>query len=238
MACALLFAVAFLYAAVGHGGASGYIASLLFLGVAKDAAVASALTLNVLVAGTSLWSFSRAGYLRRGLVWPFLLGSIPAAALGGYLKVSNAVFSGFLALALILAGLRMWLGAGSEPASRPAPRGLAVAIGALIGVVSGMIGIGGGVFLSPVLIVAGWADAKEAAAASAAFILANSIAAMVGRVARHAPVLVVGSGTWLAAAWIGGLLGSTLGARWMSNAAVRRTLGAVLWIAGYKLLTA
>ncbi len=234
----LVFFVALAYSSVGHGGASGYLAVLSFFGLAPAAMAPSALLLNLLVAGLALWNYWRAGHLVWQLLWPFLLTSIPCAFLGGLVGVSPRVYMVLLAAVLIWAACRLLAVAPppqEESFVRPPPFGVALSTGAGIGFVSGIVGIGGGIFLSPLLILLRWADAKRTAAASAAFIWINSAAGLYGHLSRKA---VDWSGlVWLvAAAFAGGLIGSTLGAWRFRSVWLRRILGAVLLLATLKLL--
>lgn len=234
---ALVALVAFLYASVGHGGASGYLAVLAFTTFDPRAMASTALTLNLLVAGLSWLAFGRRGYFSLRLTAPFLVTSIPAAWLGGYLSLSPRSYALLLALALLLAAVRMALPQrlAREGAPNRAPLGAALLLGAVMGLFSGMIGVGGGIFLSPVLILLGWADVKHTAATSAAFIWLNSLAGVVGRMA--AGTYQPGQLVWLVpAAFAGGLVGAYLGAGRFSSLTIRRLLALVLVLAAGKLV--
>lgn len=228
-----------LYSSVGHGGASAYLAVMALLGYPKYLASTSALTLNILVSGLAFSAFARAGYYRGRLIVPFLIASMPAAFLGGYLEVSARAYSLILGTALALAAARMWweIPIRSEtPIAQPQITS-ALLIGAGLGLVSGMIGIGGGVFLSPILLLARWANVKETAAASSLFILLNSLAGLSGHLSRTPGIF---TGYWLvlsACAFAGGWYGSRLGAGTLSSLTLRRLLGAVLLAAALKLLS-
>ena len=166
----LVFLIAIAYSAVGHGGASGYLLVLALLGSSPAQMAPGALVLSLLVSGVAFITYRRAGYFVPGLFWPFALASVPAALLGGMLEVPPQLYGWLLAAALLFSALRL-LGAGGRDGcahsfSRP-PLRLALPIGAGIGFLSGLIGIGGGIFLSPVLILLRWADARRAAAAPA-----------------------------------------------------------------------
>ena len=234
---ALLFVVAVLYSSVGHGGATGYLAVLSFFAVAPAQIAGTALVLNVLVAGMASMAFIRAHHLVKRLLWPFVFVSVPAAFLGGYLKVADRLYFILLAAGLLAAALRLGLTPLknlAEP-TRPPPVAAAFPLGGVIGLFSGMIGIGGGVLLSPILILARWATVKQIAAVAAIFIVVNSLAGIAGRAAR---------GTWdvmpafipLVAAFAGGLLGSHLGANKFSGNMLRRLLAVVLLLAAVKLV--
>jgi uncharacterized protein len=236
LASLLLFVVAALYSSVGHGGATGYLAVLSLFAVPPEQMSGTALILNVFVAGIASLAFTRAGHLNARLLLPFILVSVPAAFLGGYLKIADRLYFVLLAIGLLAAAFRLGFTTqknSAEP-TRKFPFAWGFPIGGIIGLFSGMIGIGGGVLLSPMLIIARWSAAKQAAAVAAIFIVVNSLAGIAGRVARGTldviPVLVP-----LAAAFAGGLLGSHLGANKFSGIFLRRLLAAVLVLAAAKL---
>jgi hypothetical protein len=234
----LIFFVAFAYSSVGHGGASGYLAALSFFGFAPAAMAPSALLLNLLVAGLSFVAYWRAGHFVWRLLWPFLLTSIPFAFLGGLLGISPRVYLVLLAAVLLFASFRLFVNptaSQQESFVSPPTFWVALPVGAAIGFLSGMVGVGGGIFLSPLVILLGWADAKRTAAVSAAFIWINSVAGLYGHLSRTSvdwPTML-----WLVgAAFIGGALGSTLGARRFRGLWLRRILAVVLLFAVLKLL--
>jgi uncharacterized membrane protein YfcA len=233
----VVWLIALLYASVGHGGASGYLAALSWLGWPPDEMATTALTLNLLVASTALLAFARAGHVVGRLTWPFIAASIPAALWGGLTTVPVRLYERLLALALCAAAFRLTIERGGSEARSVGPPRLAIAlpVGAGIGWLSGVVGIGGGVFLSPLLLLLGWATTKQAAAAAALFILVNSAAALVGRAARQG--LVYGH-AWplLVAALLGGLWGARLGANHFSGATLKRLLAVALVIASIRLL--
>lgn len=234
----LIFLVAMVYSSVGHGGASGYLLVLALSGFTPAEMAPSALVLNLLVSGVAFIAYWRAGYFVHKLFWPFALASVPAAFIGGILEVSPKLYSGLLAAAILFSMFRLLTvksrGEGQNVFSSP-PLLLALPIGASIGLLSGIIGIGGGIFLSPVLILLRWADAKHAAAASACFIWVNSLAGLYGHSARQMPDA---GQLWplVIAAFLGGLIGSRLGARRLGGAALCRVLASVLAVAAVKLL--
>jgi uncharacterized protein len=234
----LLFVVAALYSSVGHGGASGYLAVLSLFAFAPREMATTALLLNVLVAGTAFIQFHRAGHFRLNLLVPFLIASIPAAFVGGLLRVPPEVYALALALVLGLSAVRLaWpgnLGANEPGAGRP-KFAVTLPTGAGIGLLSGVVGVGGGIFLSPVLLIMRWATAKETAAVSAAFIVVNSISGLGGRFLSGNWEL--GSLLWLVpVAFAGGLLGSYEGAWRLTGPMLRRLLAAVLLVAALKLV--
>jgi len=237
---ALAFAVAVGYSSVGHGGASGYLAVLSIFGLAPAAMAPGALILNLLVAGIAFNAFHRRGYFVFRLLWPFLITSVPFAFLGGMLEVPARLYMLVLAGALTFASFRLLSSPRSkkdEFLAESPPLLVALPMGAVLGFVSGMIGVGGGIFLSPLLILLNWADVKRTAAVSAAFIWVNSAAGLYGHLARTE---VDWSGLlWLVGvAFSGGLLGSWLGSAWIPGVWLRRLLGAVLLLATAKLFWA
>lgn len=234
----LVFLVAAAYSSVGHGGASGYLAVLSFFGFAPAAMAPSALVLNLLVAGLAFFSYWRAGHFAWSLLWPFLVASVPCAYLGGRLGVSPRVYLVLLATALLFAAFRLALKTtklSEESFLKVPPLVVALPVGAGIGVLSGMVGVGGGIFLSPLILLAGWADAKRTAAASAAFIWVNSVAGLFGQLTRVS-VDWTSLGWLVGAAFAGGVLGSWLGAQRFRSLWLRRILAVVLLTAAVKLL--
>jgi hypothetical protein len=235
---ALIFFVAFAYSSVGHGGASGYLAVLSFFGFAPAAMAPSALLLNLLVAGIAFLSYWRAGHFMWRLLWPFLIASVPCALLGGMLGVSSRIYMILLGAVLLFSAFRLMVfspGAQEESFAKPPSLAVALPVGAGIGLLSGMVGIGGGIFLSPLVILLGWADTKRTAAAAAAFIWINSVAGLCGHLTHTAVDWSVM--LWLVgAAFAGGVLGATLGARRFRGVWLRRILAVVLLFAVVKLL--
>lgn len=233
---ALIFAAALLYSAVGHAGASGYLAVMAFLGTAPSEMRPTALVLNLLVATIGTAQFARAGHFRWPLFWPFALGSIPAAFIGGRLALSGNWYRAVVGVVLLLSAVRFMVVLRAPDHVRQAPpRPIAFAAGCALGLLAGLTGVGGGIFLSPLLLMMGWADLRTTAATSAAFILVNSAAGLLGQWAQIG-ALPTDAVAWGVAAVCGGLIGSYLGSRRMGGAALRGTLAAVLVLAGVKLL--
>lgn len=231
----LVFAVAVLYSSAGFGGASGYLLSMSFFGIPANVMASAALALNIFVSTISFSSYFRAGHFRPRLLVPFLLTSVPAAFLGGTFKLSEETYSALLYAVLAYLGLRMTFfpviseKAGWEP--RPVPLWAALLSGAAIGLISGMIGIGGGIFLSPLIILMSWGSSKQAAASAGAFIAINSVSGLVARVSNGTFSLGEFGAPLLAVGLAGALIGGQLGAVKLSSANVRRALGVVLMIA-------
>ena len=231
----LVAAIACLYASVGHGGASGYLAVLAFFDMPRDEMVSTALILNLLVASVSFAFYYRAGHFRWALTWPFLLTSIPAALLGGLWAVQDKTYTILLAAALVIAALRMlWQFDDTQNEGEPPPLKSALPAGALIGLASGMVGVGGGIFLSPLMLFCRWGTLRQISATAALFIVANAAAGLIGRYSRDA--VVIGD-LWplLLAGLVGGLLGGHLGSRRIPPPQLRMVLAAVLLIAAFKL---
>ena len=236
----LVFLVALIYSSVGHGGASGYLALLSFFSVPHEEMAMSALRLNLLVAGMAFWTYRKAGHFSWSLTWPFLVTSVPAALIGGFLKISGTAYSLFLAGVLFYAALRLAFDFETEkiPGNLKAPSlKVALPVGGGVGVLSGLVGVGGGIFLSPLILLSKWAPPKETAAASALFIFVNSLAGIFGRHFRQGFELFLSPalGLMMAVAFLGGWAGSRLGARHFSGRGLKRILALVLAAASLKL---
>jgi uncharacterized membrane protein YfcA len=229
----LLAIMAFLYASVGHGGASGYLAVMALFAIAPPVMKQTALLLNLGVSLMSFIAFYRQGYFKWTLFWPFALGSIPAAYLGARIPLADSTYKQILGACLFLAVIRMVVTLKeSEP--RKLNLGIGVLAGAAIGVLSGMIGIGGGIILSPLLLLFRWANLKEAAAISALFIFVNSVSGLAGLI-TWIPLDQSQMLYWLVASLVGGFLGARWGAGIASNTKVKWILALVLVIASLKL---
>jgi len=232
---ALVFVSAVLYSSVGHGGASAYLAAMALFGVPPVVMKPAALVMNLGVAGAGSVRFGAAQLVPWKLLLPFLVGSVPAAFFGGFVSVPIRAHRVLLGVVLLFAASRLAM-RHSADALRPAPPApWLVAIGALFGFVAGLTGVGGGIFLSPLLILARWMDPRRTAGASAVFILVNSAAGLAGYLAGGGSVPAA-AGPLAAVALAGGLFGSWLGARRLVPLALRRVLAVVLVVAGAKLL--
>jgi len=233
-------AVALLYAAVGHAGATGYIAVMTLFGIGPDVIRPTALVLNVLVASIATAQFFRAGHFRGGLFWPLAAASVPCALLGGAIRLPTETFEKLVAAVLFVSAIRLVRDAwptrsrrAATPTSPPGPPVLA-AIGGGIGLLSGLTGVGGGVFLTPLLLALRAAPVKEVAAITAPFILVNSLAGLAGGLATGRLLPPVDLPV-IAAAVLGGALGSHLGAFRLPVRVVQLLMAAVLMIASAKL---
>ena len=227
--------VAFLYSSVGHGGASGYIAVMALCSVPVQQIKPMALALNIVVSILASWNFFRAGHFNRKLLAPLLMGSVPFALLGGYLRLPAQWFQWLVGLVLWFSAYRLWVRAKEEKQVHPPSRRILVGTGAGLGLLAGLTGTGGGIFLTPWMLWRGWAATKTVAAVSAVFILCNSVAGLAGHftAAREFPVF----GLWLlVVVAVGGWFGSRLGSRRYPPMLIRRLLAVVLLIAGAKLI--
>jgi hypothetical protein len=232
-----LFLVAMLYSSAGHGGASGYLAVLSFFVFNPTEMSTTSLVLNVLVSGISFFSFTRAGYFSLSKSLPFVLPSVPAAFIGGLLTVADRFYYVLLSVVLFYAAYRLAFSkvAGEDPRELRSPALLAYPTGAGIGLLSGIVGVGGGIFLSPLALFMKWATAKQTAALSAFFILVNSFAGLGGRFVRDS-LAVENLWPFVLAAAAGGIVGSHVGAFKVGGSVLRRILSVVLLIASMKLL--
>lgn len=231
----LVFIIAVLYSSAGFGGASGYLIAMNFFGIPANVMASTALVLNIFVSSISFTNYARAGHFRPYLLFPFLITSVPAAFFGGYMVISEETYATLLYIVLTYLAIRMiffpTLTESLDWKTRIISFHFATLAGAFIGLLSGMLGIGGGIFLSPLIILAQWGNSKQAAASAGGFIAINSTSGLIGRFANNTfafgefgfPLLVIGL--------LGALIGSQLGAIKFSGAGVRRALGAILTIA-------
>jgi uncharacterized membrane protein YfcA len=232
----LLLIVAFLYASVGHGGASGYIAVLTLCGISLNAYKPVVLILNIIIASIAFIQFYRAGYFKWYMAWPFLLTSIPCAFLGSKFTTSEQLYKLLLGFALLFPIIRLLMKpAPVEREHKVLTLAPALITGAIIGFASGFLNIGGGIFLSPVIILMAWGNAKEAAAISSLFIVCNSLAGLAA--VRNGINFTPGSYVWILAAATGGILGAYLGSFKYKLLTVRYVLAGVLFIASVKLIS-
>lgn len=228
------FIVALLYASVGHGGASGYLAVMALMSVEVGLIRPTALGLNVLVSAMGTIAFFRAGFFRGGLFWPLICAAVPFAYLGGGLEVEEVVFKRILGLALFVSMFRLFMPQSDEAPLRTPSRWKLLSAGAVMGFASGLIGVGGGIFLTPLVIFMRWGSAKTAAAISAPFILLNSIAGLAGlqpSPGEFHPLFL----SFALAVLLGGVLGCRWGSRFANNQQIRWALGLVLSLAAFKL---
>ena len=233
--------IAAMYASVGHGGASGYLAVLsLTVYVSNDPAWLKqhAWSLNLLVAGMAFIAYKKGGFFDSQLAIPFIIASIPAALIGGYLRVNDDVYDTLLSITLVFAAWKLYTTKSRESEelfSNPPPVRIALIVGAIIGLLSGIIGVGGGIFLSPIILLFGWSDPKTTAGIAAVFIWVNSAAGLIGSSISGQNVLEFDVLIPFAVAvLIGGYLGSKFGSEKFSQKTVRNTLVSVMLIAAIR----
>jgi uncharacterized membrane protein YfcA len=224
-----------LYASVGHGGASAYLAAMALFGIPAAVMKPAALVMNLGVAGAGTLRFASARLVPWRLLLPLCAGSVPAAYAGGLIQLPTRSHRILLGAVLLFAAVRLAMKARSAELRPPPPFPWLVAIGLLFGFVAGLTGVGGGIFLSPLLILARWEEPRRTAGASAVFILVNSAAGLAGHLAGGGSVPSAAA-PLTAIALVGGLFGSWLGARRLVPLTLRRLLAVVLVIAGAKLL--
>jgi uncharacterized protein len=232
----LIFAAALLYASVGHAGASGYLAAMALFGVAPDVMKPTALVLNILVAAIATVKFYGAGCFSWSMFWPFALGSVPFAFIGGAISLPSYLYKPVVGVVLLYAAYRLLpnpVKKSEQPKS--VPIAWALVLGISIGLLSGLTGVGGGIFLSPVLLFMGWAEARQTAGISAPFILLNSIAGLSGHLFSIS-TLPSAIPIWAVAAIAGGYIGADYGSRRFGNITIKRLLATVLVIAGGKMI--
>ena len=233
------FVVATLYSTVGHAGASGYLAMMALVGLAPETMRPTALTLNIVVAAFTVYRFRQARFFSWAGLWPFLLGSVPFAAVGGIQSLSRGTY--YVAMGLVLlvaASYLVWRAVGARPVMaegivkvRKIP---AIFMGGVIGFLSGLIGVGGGIFLSPILLILGWAGPKTTAGISAPFILVNSTVALVA--GSLTVQKLPGELPLLASAALGGaFVGTWLGLQRLRQKGLLVMLAIVMSLAGAKL---
>ncbi|MGB2753051.1 MAG: sulfite exporter TauE/SafE family protein [Pyrinomonadaceae bacterium] len=230
-----IFVVAVMYSSVGHGGASGYLAVMAFFAVAPEVTRPTALVLNLFVASIGTVQFYRAGYFSWRIFLPFAAASIPFAYLGGMIHLPTQIYKVVLGVVLMLAAVRLAIRLSNDNEVKDPPILACLAIGAVIGLLSGMVGVGGGIFLTPILLLMHWAETRVAAGVSVLFILVNSMAGLAGNY-KQVSVLPPDVWIWIAAAVVGGLIGSTLGSKRFDSLTLRRVLAVVLLFAGVKLI--
>jgi uncharacterized membrane protein YfcA len=232
----LLAVVAFLYSSVGHGGASGYLALMAIFAFPVSVMKPSALLLNLFVSGISFFFYYKKDFFKPKLFYPFAITSVPAAFIGGMIPLENSFYKILLGLVLILAALRLFgVFNSKETENTKINIPLAMFIGFGIGLLSGMLGIGGGVILSPIILILGWATLKETAAISSLFILVNSIAGLSGYFMGD-KTFPTESFYLVPIAVFGGVLGAYYGSGYFSNKVLKYVLATVILMASAKLI--
>lgn len=233
--CFCVVIIAFLYSSVGHAGASGYIAVMTLFGLTTIMIRPIALILNILVAIITSFQFWRAGHFRWQLFWPFALLSIPAAYVGGYIQLPTFWLKLVIGIVLLFSAFRLIFRRGDPPDIHAPTTPVALGVGGGLGLLSGLTGTGGGIFLTPLLLFMEWAKTKQASAVSALFILVNSISGLVGYFTKQHTIPMLGL-VLVAPALIGGAIGSYFGSKRFRVRAITLLLATVLTIAGLKLI--
>ncbi|MFN2440570.1 MAG: sulfite exporter TauE/SafE family protein [Chitinophagaceae bacterium] len=232
----LLFFVAFLYSSVGHGGASGYLALMALFAMSPDVMRPTALMLNLFVSLTSFIQFYRGRHFIWKLFLPFAIASIPMAFVGGFISLDEVLYKKILGVLLLIPIIRFLFFGNLRPDEiKGSNTFLSLLIGAAIGFLSGLIGIGGGIILSPVLLLLKWTDMKQTAAISALFIFVNSLAGLAGQFTKgiqFSPDMYV----YVVIAFVGGVLGAYFGSLRFKQIILKYVLALVLIMAAYKLL--
>ena len=232
-----MFLGAVLYTSVGHAGASAYIAMMALFGVPAATMRPTALVLNIIVAGYASSHYIKAGLFRFRTLWPFLLGALPMAILGGYIQIPGQFYRPVMGVVLLIAALRLlWVkNPKSNTEWKDPPIWLAIPAGAAIGFLSGLTGTGGGIFLSPLILFLAWSETRTASGVAAVFILCNSTAGLLGNLAsvRALPAELP---LYAVAVLLGAVVGTSIGVGKLPQNGVIRALGVVLIIAGFKLI--
>jgi hypothetical protein len=232
--------MATLYSTVGHGGGSGYLAVLALAAISPEQMRPTALLLNIAVSSIATWKFMAIGTFRKDLFLPLIIASIPTAFVGGYVEIPSEIYKPIVGVVLLFAAIRLFVPiAGNEKTTKPKIIVVVIA-GVVIGFFSGVIGIGGGIFLSPLILLLGWTTAKQTAAISAPFILLNSISGLGGILTDQGTLSVEPSFVvpLAIAVVIGGFVGATFGSKKLGHQGLRATLGLVLLIASIKMFLA
>ena len=230
-----IFVVAMMYASVGHGGASGYLAIMALFSLAPEALKPTALLLNIVVAGVGSYLYLSAKQFSWQIFWPFVVTSIPASFIGGYFSLPPQFYRPVLGLVLFFAAWRLFVRQDHQDYEpQPPVIGLAMLVGALLGFASGLIGVGGGIFLSPLMILLGWARVREVSGIAALFILVNSISGLLGHLSAlqhvpdYAPLLA-------GVALLGGSIGALCGSRHLPVRTILKAMSIMLFMAGGKM---
>lgn len=233
----LIFLAALLFSSVGHGGASAYLATFALVSMAPAEMRPAALCLNVLVASIGLYKFYRAHAFNWQLFWPIALTSVPAAFMGGQITLPNQTYKIVVGLCLIYAAYSIFVHANKQDdvMVKPVAKPVLLVLGAGLGFLAGLTGVGGGIFLSPILLYFGWAKTKVISGVAAAFILVNSLSGLLGFLSKS-PILPAGLVYWALAAIAGGLIGAEYGSKRLANPTIRKLLALVLVFAGSKML--
>ena len=230
------FVIAFIYSSVGFGGGSSYLALLAIMGVHYEIIRPTALLCNIVVVSGGTYIFYKEGKLEWKKCWPFIVSSIPLAFVGGFWKIEESTFFVILGFCLVIAALLLWLQPGQLQRTKSDNVSLNLAIGGTIGFLSGLVSIGGGIFLSPLLHLIKWDDAKKISAIASLFILVNSVSGIAGQIARSATFNWQFILPLMVAVLIGGQIGSRLGARKFDPVYIKRITAVLILVAGINIL--
>jgi uncharacterized membrane protein YfcA len=230
------FVIALVYSSVGFGGGSSYLALMAVAGVAPEIMRPSALLCNIVVVVGGAYIFGKAGYLDLRKSWPFIVASIPFAFLGGYWKLNDNIFFILLGATLVLASIALWVRPDQSDRRLSDSTALNIALSSGVGFLSGLVSIGGGIFLSPILHLSKWDTAQKISALASIFILANSISGLAGQFIRHATVDWQFIFPLLVAVLLGGQIGSRLGAKKFNPIYIRRITAGLILLAGANIL--
>lgn len=235
------FMIALIYASVGFGGGSSYLALMVIMGLPQSVIRPSALLCNIVVVVGGTIIFGRAGHIDARKSWPFVLASVPFAFLGGYWKLSDHTFFLLLGITLVFASIALWIQSTGQEVSHQTTKpsdnlALNMGVSSSVGLLSGLVSIGGGIFLAPILHLLKWDTARRISALASVFILANSISGLAGQIANH--VTIDWSMEWplLLAVLIGGQVGSRLGAKWLNALYIRRITAVLILLAAINIL--
>jgi len=231
----ILPVISFLYASVGHGGASGYLALMALFSITPELMRPTALLLNLFVAAIAFYYYYKEGYFNKKLFFYFAIASVPMSFLGGFIEVDATIYKKVLAVFLIFAVLKMLNVFGKESIKiKNIKLGQGLLVGGAIGFFSGLIGIGGGVILSPIILLFHWGKMKQAAAVSALFIWVNSAAGLIGQISSGVRIDIQSFGL-VVIALVGGFFGAYFGSKKINNQNLRYLLAIVLVLASIKL---
>lgn len=233
----LIFISALLYSSVGHGGASAYLAAMALVGIAPETMRPAALVLNVAVASIAVYKFYRVGAFSSRLFFPLAIAAMPMAFVGGLVSLPGHIYKPVIGLVLLYAAWIVFRRSNQTYyVNLNLPKTpVLLAMGGVLGLLSGLTGVGGGIFLSPLLLFFKWAEIRVISGVSAAFILVNSLSGLAGVMTKN-PTLPTTLPYWVLAAMIGGYIGAEYGSKRLALPAIRKALALVLVIAGAKML--
>lgn len=232
------FIIAMIYASVGFGGGSSYLALMAVAAVSMDIMRPAALLCNIIVVAGGTWIFYKEGLVNLRKTWPFLASSVPLAFAGGIWPIRENTFFLILGSVLVFASLALWFQEKfqNQDHARPMTTPAALSVGGAIGFLSGLVSIGGGIFLSPVLHMIRWDDARRISAVASIFILVNSVSGLAGQLSRAGELDIKFIAPLLLAVFAGGQIGSRLGARYFNTTAIRKITAVLILIAGLNIL--